>query len=226
MGDPTATGAARRARRNRRRLSVDARRDELIAAALELFSTRPPEDVSIDDVAAAAGASRALVYHYFGGKQELYLAALKTAASRLSALLEPPTDGRPIVRLALSLHRYFDFVEDHAAGFVALLRGGPANRSGEIGEIVDEIRQLLLTRILHAMGIAEAGPVLRLTLRSWLASVETAGLDWLERRDLPRERLERLLIDQQVVLLDVAGRYDGQAAALFERLMAEELGDA
>jgi AcrR family transcriptional regulator len=194
----------------------------LIAAALELFSSRPPETISIDDVAAAAGASRALVYHYFGGKHELYVAALKSAATQLSNLLEPPAEGRPLEKLTLSLHRYFDFVEDHAAGFVALLRGGPANRSGEIGEIVDGIRQLLLTRILHEMGVAEPGPVLRLTMRSWLASVETAGLDWLERRDLPRDKLEQLLIDQQVVLLRVAGRYDEQVAVLFDQL-AEEL---
>ncbi|HEX6473344.1 MAG TPA: TetR/AcrR family transcriptional regulator [Streptosporangiaceae bacterium] len=220
MGDRTVVRPPRRTQRSRRRLSVDERRDELIEAALQLFSSRPPEDVSIDDVAAAGGASRALVYHYFGGKQELYLAALKSAASRLGTLLEPPTDGRPIERLALSLHRYFDFVEDHAAGYVALLRGGPATRSGEIGEVVDGIRQLLLHRILHAMGVTEPGPVLRLTLRSWLASVETACLDWLERRDLPRERLERLLIDQQKVLLDVAARYDDQVAALCEWLAA------
>src|SRR3954449_10581647 len=177
VGGPEPAQAVRRSsdsRPGRRRLSVDARRDELISAALELFSDRPPEDISIDDVADAAGASRALVYHYFGGKQELYLAALHSAAQRLSDLLEPPSTGRPIERLAVSLHRYFDFVEDHAAGFVALLRGGPAYRAGEIGEIVDGIRQLLLTRILTEMGIAEPGPVLRLTLRSWLASVETA----------------------------------------------------
>lgn len=61
-----------------------------MAAALELFSTRDAEDVSIDDVASAAGASRALVYHYFGGKQELYVAALKSAAAQLEARLRPP----------------------------------------------------------------------------------------------------------------------------------------
>ena len=224
-GTAADPGAARprRAQRNRRRLSVDERRDELIAAALELFSSRPPETVSIDDVAAAAGASRALVYHYFGGKQELYVAALKSAANQLSNLLEPPTEGKPLDRLALSLHRYFDFVEDHAPGYAALLRGGPANRSGEVGEIVDRIRRLLLTRILYAMGVDEPGPVLRLTLRSWLASVETAGLDWLERRDLRREQLEKLLVDQLIVLLNVAGRYDPKVAALFDQLAGKEL---
>lgn len=208
-------------RQGRRRLSVDERRDELISAALELFSHRPPEDISIDDVADAAGASRALVYHYFGGKQELYLAALHSAAKQLSDLLKPPAEGKPLERLAVSLHRYFDFVEDHAAGFVALLRGGPANRSGEVGQVLDGIRRLVMNRIVTSVGVEEPGPVLRITLRSWMASVETAGLDWLEHRDISREELERLLVDHHVVLLNVASRHDPEVAALFGRLVGE-----
>jgi AcrR family transcriptional regulator len=209
-------------RPGRRRLSVDERREELISAALELFSDRPPEDISIDDVADAAGASRALVYHYFGGKQELYLAALHGAAKQLSDLLEPPATGRPLERLAVSLHRYFDFVEDHAAGFVALVRGGPAYRSGEVGEVLDGIRRLVMARIIASIGVEQPGPVLRITLRSWMASVETAGLDWLEHRDLSREELERLLVDHHVVLLKVAARHDPEVATLIGRLGGEE----
>jgi AcrR family transcriptional regulator len=223
-GRKEPAGAVRRSsggRPGRRRLSVDERRDELISAALELFSDRQPEDISIDDVADAAGASRALVYHYFGGKQELYVAALHSAAKQLNDLLEPPATGKPLERLAISLHRYFDFVEDHAAGFVALVRGGPAYRSGEVGEVLDGIRHLVMSRIIASIGIKEPGPVLRITLRSWMASVETAGLDWLEHRDLSREELERLLIDHHVVLLKVAARHDPEVAALFDRLAGE-----
>jgi AcrR family transcriptional regulator len=202
---------------------VAERRDELIAAALELFSHRSPEDVSIDDVAEAAGASRALVYHYFGGKQELYVAALRGAAEQLSYLLEPPADGKPLERLQISLSRYFDFVEDHAPGYVALLRGGVASRSGEIGEIIEKIRALLLDRILQALEIEQAGPVLRITLRSWMAAVETAALDWLEHRDLPRGDLERLIVDQHIVMLHVAGQHDPEVGRLFARLADEEM---
>ncbi|GLY78725.1 TetR family transcriptional regulator [Actinoallomurus iriomotensis] len=175
-------------------------------------------------MADAAGASRALVYHYFGGKQELYLAALHSAAKQLSDLLKPPAEGKPLERLAVSLHRYFDYVEDHAAGFVALLRGGPAYRSGEVGEVLDNIRSLVMNHITAAIGVTDPGPVLRITLRSWMASVETAGLDWLEHRDLPRAELERLLVDHHVVLLDVAARHDPEVAALLERLAEEDPG--
>jgi AcrR family transcriptional regulator len=208
--------------RGRRRLSVDERRDELIEAALELFSHRPPEEISIDDVAAAAGASRALVYHYFGGKQELYLAALRSAAQQLSELLEPPSEGSPLVRLQISMKRYFDFVEDHAPGYLAMLRGGPAFGSGELGDIVEGTRAILLDRILRELGIETPGPVLRITLRSWMAGVETAALDWLERKDLPRDELEALLVDQNIVMLHTAGQRDPEVAAVFER-MAQEI---
>ncbi|QYC45439.1 putative HTH-type transcriptional regulator TtgW [Nonomuraea coxensis DSM 45129] len=197
---------------------MDRRREELMAAALELFSTRDAEDVSIDDVASAAGASRALVYHYFGGKQELYVAALKSAAEQLESRLRPQGGGRPLDDLASGLGRYFDFVEEHAAGFAALLRGGPANRSGEVGEIVDGVRRRLFRLIQEQMGVEEPSPVLRATLRSWIASVETAGLDWLEHRDLERPALERMLVDQMVALLGVAAAYDADVAALLERL--------
>jgi AcrR family transcriptional regulator len=225
VGDRALDGDVRRpagGRPNRRRLSVDERRDELIAAALELFSDRQPEEISIDDVADAAGASRALVYHYFGGKQELYIAALHSAATQLNDLLKPPARGKPLERLAVSLHRYFDYVESHAAGFVALLRGGPAYRSGEVGEVLDGIRGLVMNHITEAIGVKDPGPVLRITLRSWMASVETAGLDWLEHRDLSRDELERLLVDHHVVLLDVAARHDPEVAALLSRLAEEE----
>ncbi|MFE7338899.1 MULTISPECIES: TetR/AcrR family transcriptional regulator, partial [Streptomyces] len=74
----------------RRRMGVDERRQQLIGVALDLFSRRSPEDVSIDEIAAAAGISRPLVYHYFPGKQSLYEAALRRAADELAArFLEP-----------------------------------------------------------------------------------------------------------------------------------------
>lgn len=220
MDDRAPTGTT--GRRGRRRLSVDERRDELIEAALELFSRRPPEEISIDDVAALAGASRALVYHYFGGKQELYLAALRSASDRLGGLLSEPTEGTPLERLEMALRRYFDFVEEHAAGYLALLRGGPSSASGEVSEIVESTRVLLLDRILREFAIGAPGPVLRITLRGWMSMVETAALDWLQHRDLPREKLQALLVEQHILLVRNATRHDPLLQAAFDRLVREE----
>jgi AcrR family transcriptional regulator len=214
----------------RRRLSVGERRDELINAALELLSSRAATEVSMDDVAASAGASRALIYHYFGSKQELYLAALQRAAGDLTELLDPGRDGPPARRLAAALSRYFDYVEDHAAGYIALMHGRtsaswPAGPAGQVGKIVDGVRQVVLGRILEAIEVTAPGPVLRITLRCWLACVETAGLDWLANRDLPRATLEGMLIAQLIALLQVAVTRDGELASVLERLLAARAED-
>jgi AcrR family transcriptional regulator len=183
----------------------------------------------MDDVAASAGASRALVYHYFGGKQELYLEALRRAAQQLTALIGPGGDGAPADGLAGALCRYFGDVEDHAAGYLAIMGGhtgvagpmGPAGKIGKIGKIGEGVRQVVLESILKALGVAVPGPVLRVTLRCWLAFAEAAGLDWLANRDLPRDTLERILTEQLVALLRVAATRGAQITALLERLLAD-----
>ncbi len=223
------TGAAAR-----RRLSVGERRDELISAALELLSSRPATEVSVDDVAASAGASRALVYHYFGSKQELYVAALHRAADELTALLDPGRDGAPADELTAALSRYFDYVEAHAAGYIALMRGhtgvslsaDQVGQVGQVGKIVDGVRQVMLGRILEALGVVAPSPALRVTLRCWLACVETAGLDWLANRDLPRATLETMLTAQMVALLRVAATRDRKLTVLLERLLDDRAGGA
>ncbi|MQA96029.1 MAG: TetR family transcriptional regulator [Streptosporangiales bacterium] len=187
-----------------------------MAAALELFGSHAGDEISIDDVAERAGASRALVYHYFGSKQELYLAALRSAAQQLTDLFTPPETGKPLDRLSTSLSHYFDFVERHEAGFVALLRGAPANRTDEVSQVVDEVRRLLTNRVLQEFGVTTPQPILRITMRAWISAVETAGLDWLESKDLPRKDLESLLVDHLVALLQTTARRDPQTAHLLK----------
>ncbi|CAM5318250.1 TetR/AcrR family transcriptional regulator [Streptomyces tanashiensis] len=83
-----------------RRLSVEERRGQLLDTAQGLFAHRAPEDVSLDDVAEAAGVSRPLVYRYFpGGKQQLYEAALRSSADALNRCFTEPPAGPPTERL-------------------------------------------------------------------------------------------------------------------------------
>jgi AcrR family transcriptional regulator len=107
-------------------MGVEERRQQLIGVALELFSRRSPDEVSIDEIATAAGISRPLVYHYFPGKLSLYEAALKRASDDLASRFDEPREGPLGARLLRVMGRYFDFVDEHGPGFSALLRGGPS----------------------------------------------------------------------------------------------------
>src|SRR6478672_3960981 len=49
----------------------------MLDAANDLFAERGYEDVSVEDIARAAGVTRGLVHHYFGGRTEVYIALLE-----------------------------------------------------------------------------------------------------------------------------------------------------
>ncbi|WP_327680645.1 TetR/AcrR family transcriptional regulator [Kitasatospora sp. NBC_00458] len=225
---PPAPEPARPRRAGYRRLPVQQRREQLIAVALELFATRPPEEVGLDDVAEAAGASRPLVYRYFaGGKQQLYEAALRSAAEELTGRFAVPLAGTPTEQLAAVLERYFAFVEEHGAGYSALLRGGSVVETARTSAIVDDVRRAALKRTLRHLGVREAGPRLTLLVRSWIAVVEGASLSWLdEGRALPVTELREWLVDQFVAMAAATALHDPQTAGVLSSLLVLEGTDS
>ena len=55
-------------------------RQDLLVAALTIFSRKGLEAARLEDIAEAAGVTRGAVYHHFGGKNELYLALMEEAS--------------------------------------------------------------------------------------------------------------------------------------------------
>ncbi|MFF3290704.1 TetR/AcrR family transcriptional regulator [Streptomyces sp. NPDC003023] len=210
-----------------RRLSVEERREQLLAAALTLFAHRPPEEISLDDVAEAAGVSRPLVYRYFpGGKQQLYEAALRSAADRLEQCFAEPQAGPPTERLTRVLDRYLVFVDEHDAGFSALLRGGSVAETSRTTAIVDEVRRAAAEQILVHLGVARPGPRLGMMVRTWIAAVEAASLIWLdEDKSPPAHELREWLVDHLVALLAATAATDAETAAVVADLLAQETPD-
>ena len=197
-----------------RRLSVDKRRAQLITIALDLFAHYPPEEISLDSVATEAGVSRPLVYRYFpGGKQQLYEAALRSAADELEQCFTEPEEGPLLERLSRALERYLTFVDEHAMGFTALLQGGSMVETSRTNAIVDEVRRHAATQIYHHLGLNAPGARLSMAVRTWIAAVEAASLIWLdEERQPPVGELRRWLVHHFVALLCATATHDEQSA--------------
>ncbi|MCX4697937.1 TetR/AcrR family transcriptional regulator [Streptomyces sp. NBC_01352] len=206
-----------------RRLSVEERRSQLLDAALSLFAHRVPEDVSLDDVAEAAGVSRPLVYRYFpGGKQQLYEAALRSAAEELQQCFDEPRQGPLLPRLARALDRYLTFVDEHDAGFSALLQGGSVVETSRTTATVDGVRRAAAEHIMRHLEVTDPGPRLRMTVRMWITAVEAASLIWLdENKQPPADELRDWLVEQFVAVLSVTARRDPQTSTLVEALAVD-----
>ncbi|WP_406727896.1 TetR/AcrR family transcriptional regulator [Streptomyces sp. GD-15H] len=209
----------------RRRMGVEERRQQLIGVALELFSRRSPDDVSIDEIASAAGISRPLVYHYFPGKLSLYEAALRRASDDLASRFVEPHEGPLGARLLRVMGRYFDFVDEHGPGFSALMRGGPAVGSSTTNALVNSVRQRAYEQILSHMGAVDPPARLELVVRSWISLAESTALIWLDGRRIPRAELEAQLVHDFAALAAVAAAHDEELSALLRGLLKDEPGD-
>jgi AcrR family transcriptional regulator len=211
-------------------MGVEERRQQLIGVALELFSRRSPDEVSIDEIASAAGISRPLVYHYFPGKLSLYEAALTRASEDLAARFTEPHEGPLGARLLRVMHRFFDFVEDHGPGFSALMRGGPAVGSSRTNALVDSVRRAAYVQILAHLGFeprTKAPPArLELVVRSWISLVESTALIWLEGRRIPRADLEVQLVHDFAALAAVGAAHDGEMGDVLRAMVKEEPDDS
>lgn len=64
------------------------RRNRILAAATELFATRPYPLVSMDEVAETARMGKATVYRYFPSKEDLYVAVFDLVLDELNGQLE------------------------------------------------------------------------------------------------------------------------------------------
>ncbi|WP_320775414.1 TetR/AcrR family transcriptional regulator [Streptomyces sp. CRN 30] len=209
----------------RRRMGVEERRQQLIGVALELFSSRSPDEVSIDEIATAAGISRPLVYHYFPGKHSLYEAALQRAAGDLADRFDEPREGPLGARLLRVMGRFLDFVDEHGPGFSALMRGGPAVGSSKTNALIDSVRQAAYVQILAHLEVSEPPARLELVVRSWISLAESTALLWLDGRRVPRAELEAQLVHDFAALLVVSAAYDEEMGALLRRVLAGEPAD-
>lgn len=201
-----------------RRMSPENRKQALIDAALELFGSAAPERVTMEDVAAHAQVSRALVYRYFSNIEEIHVAALRTSVDDLVARIRRERDGDLLTQLQDTIGEFVAFAEDHAAGYIALLRGGSVIATSETAAMVDEARHAAVDEVLVRLEIADPSPFLLLTLRCWVAACEGALLTWLQERTLAREELVPWLSGQLVAMIAATAGHDPAIAAFIAKL--------
>jgi AcrR family transcriptional regulator len=181
----------------RSRLTVDERRQQLVRLGVEIFSERPYDEVSIDGIAAAAGISKGLLYHYFPSKRDFYVAVVRHGAAELEAATMIGAAATPEEGLVAGLDRYLDYVEEHASGFAAVLGAGIGSDPTVRG-IVEDVRRAMADRILDNLDRRVEPPVrptpaVRIAVRGWVGFAEAASLDWLAHQEVSREQLRDLL---------------------------------
>jgi AcrR family transcriptional regulator len=183
------------------RLPVDERRSQLLELSTDLFARHSFAELSMARIAKEAGISKALLYHYFPSKRDLFAAALQQAAAEVGRRTEPDPALPPAEALAKSLDAFLRWVEENGLAYRKLIES--AGSVPEVGALIDDVRDRTSARILE--GIGATTPQARAAVRAWLWFMDGAILDWLEHGDLDRGQMSGLLLGTLTGALSSAG---------------------
>jgi AcrR family transcriptional regulator len=109
----TAVGAPERIR------DAERTRADILAVATKEFSDRGYAGARINEIAAKTSTTKRMIYYYFGGKEQLYIAVLEQAYSRIRGLeqtldvehLDPEDAIRELAGLTFDHHEsHPDFI--------------------------------------------------------------------------------------------------------------------
>jgi len=156
--------------RTGRRPGVSGTREAILDAARRAFAEQGYQHATIRGVADLAGVDPALVHHYFGTKQGLFVAAVQLPVNPVEHLMpllaqDPERAGERMVELFLS-------VWDHAADqspLLALVRSavGDERAAAMLREFITEE---VLGRVAHELGSPDA------RLRATLVGAQLMGM--------------------------------------------------
>jgi AcrR family transcriptional regulator len=175
------------------RLDPAQRREQILDAANALFAERAYDEVSIEDIARAAGVTRGLVYHYFGGRNDVYIGLLERLGAKREDQLPPPAGRSARARVADTVSRWLDWTEQNRTVWLATVAHGEDIADPDVRQVVACLvrRAVAILAALHA-DIAEDTPRLRYALECWTALNRAATRRWL-RGEATRDATHELL---------------------------------
>jgi AcrR family transcriptional regulator len=156
----------------------------------------------MDDIAAAVGVTKPLLYAYFGNKERLYIACMERAGEALTTTVAEAVaaTASPGDALGAGVHAFFAFLDSDRAAWAVLFDETLPNR-GEVAERVAEYRGRILDFVSGSM-LAQLPERSRDAARVEIEALSTALLGaaealarwWLRTGEIGADTAAELLI--------------------------------
>ena len=162
------------------------RRAQLIDVARGMFALRGLDGATIEDIDAAAGVSKPVVYEHFGSKEALYSEVVDGEFDRVLAVITEAlsADAGPRILIERAAYALLDYIENHTDGFRILVRDAPPSRpEGTFATLLSRITghvEHILSKEFSNRGLsAEVGGMYAQML---VGMVAMTGQWWLDTR--------------------------------------------
>lgn len=163
-----------------------------------MFGEQGFHPASMNDVAAAAGVTKPVLYQHFRSKRDLYREVLTdVGAHLLDAITKATTAAQsPRHQVELGVIAYFRFVEANEAAFRVLFGGGTRRDeefAAQVAEVEGAIAEAIAT-LIDVEGLTAAQR--RLLAHGLVGLAEATSRLWMaEGAEQPAEDLARLVAD-------------------------------
>jgi AcrR family transcriptional regulator len=136
----------------RTRMPREQRMRQTLSVAHDLFAERGYAAVTMDEVAAAVGVTKPLLYNYFGNKERLYIACMEKAGEGLFAMIGQAVSsaGGPGEALNAGIRAFFDFLDADRAAWAVLFDETSAH-VGEVAARVADYRGRILNMVATSL---------------------------------------------------------------------------
>jgi AcrR family transcriptional regulator len=186
----------------RRRMPASERRATILEAALRTFALRGYEGAPMDEIAAAAGVSKAVVYDHVASKRELYTELLESIQADLEAVIEralQPLGPGADERVHAAVAAFYGYVEGHPAASRLLFL---ELQSAAVSPLGLELEQRVTDEIAAALGgdlgLFDGHPqrARQLQMLAVLIKAAVQGLAswWFRNPEAPRDQLVELTV--------------------------------
>ena len=197
------------------RMSAQDRRQQLVDIGLDLLATRSIHELAMDEVAAEAGVSRTLVFHYFPSKGDYFAAVVSSAGARLMEAVPRDPDTDVHTRLRMMVTAFLKFVQRKRGAYVALVRGASGG-DPKVLAVLDEVRASHVIQWLDAADWPVRDEISQLAVRGWLGSLEEVALA-ATTSPVARETVVELLVEGLLADLERATRFASVPGVLSTR---------
>ncbi|MET0558967.1 MAG: TetR/AcrR family transcriptional regulator [Solirubrobacterales bacterium] len=176
--------------------------EQTLLAAHGLFAERGYAAVKMDEIAAAVGVTKPLLYNYFGNKEQLYIACMERSGDALTKTVADAVTATasPGDAMGAGVHAFFAFLDSDRAAW-AVLFDETLPQSGDVADRVAEYRGQIITMVSGTL-LAQLTERQRKAARVEVEALSTALLGaaealarwWLRTEALSAEEAAELLI--------------------------------
>ena len=180
------------------RLPRQQRREQVLVAALDVFSASGYHAASMDEIAERAGVSKPVLYQHFPSKLDMYVALLDAGIDDLMAAARQALSGTTdnATRVAAMVSAYFSFVENPNGAYRLVFENDMSNEPlvrQRVDDAEKALAQLSAAVIAEDTGLSEDEAILLSS--GMLGMVQVAARRWwrAEHGRLDREAAAELV---------------------------------